>query len=165
MGNQNSGRRPKPTALKVLQGNPGKRKLNQHEPKPPQGEAKQPKGLSLGAIAVWAELAPLAMAMGTLTTADVRAFATLCELQATFQQITAAKDTKGQLFTLKAEEADSSVPEMVVFVDNLIRVEREAAAALRPYYERFGLEPVGRARIVLPAKETAPVSKWAGVLA
>lgn len=34
------GRKPKPTALKVLEGNPGKRPLNDHEPIPPKGELK-----------------------------------------------------------------------------------------------------------------------------
>ncbi len=34
------GRKPKPTALKVLEGNPGKRPLNLNEPKP---EKKAPK--------------------------------------------------------------------------------------------------------------------------
>ena len=29
-----SGRKPKPTAVKVLEGNPGKRSLNRQEPKP-----------------------------------------------------------------------------------------------------------------------------------
>ncbi|MEQ8198694.1 MAG: phage terminase small subunit P27 family, partial [Clostridiaceae bacterium] len=28
------GRKPKPTAIKVLEGNPGKRPLNKNEPKP-----------------------------------------------------------------------------------------------------------------------------------
>lgn len=34
------GRKPKPTALKELEGNPGKRTLNDKEPKPPK---KAPK--------------------------------------------------------------------------------------------------------------------------
>ena len=29
------GRKPKPTALKLLEGNPGKRRINGTEPKPP----------------------------------------------------------------------------------------------------------------------------------
>ena len=39
------GRKPKPTALKVLEGNPGKRPLNDHEPIPPKGELKCPSWL------------------------------------------------------------------------------------------------------------------------
>ena len=31
------GRKPKPTALKILEGNPGKRPLNENEPIPPKG--------------------------------------------------------------------------------------------------------------------------------
>ena len=32
-----AGRKPKPTAIKELEGNPGKRKLNKKEPKPEKG--------------------------------------------------------------------------------------------------------------------------------
>ena len=85
MGNQNSGRRPQPTALKVLRGNPGKRKPNVGEPKPPAGEVTQPAELSTGAAGVWAELAPICLAMKTLTPADVRPFRAMCELVATFE--------------------------------------------------------------------------------
>jgi phage terminase small subunit len=103
----------------------------------------KPAGLSAAAVLVWDELAPLCLAMGTLTTADVRAFGTLCELQATF---TAAAQLKGG----PAFDA---------------RLERDTAMALRPWVALFGLEPVSRARISVPKKAVdEPVSKWAGAL-
>ncbi len=138
MGNHNSGRRPKPTALKVLQGNPGKRHLNDREPKPPEGPVERPDYLSAGAIVVWEEEAPTALAMGTLTKADRRAFATMCELIALFQ-MNAKKDE----------------PSPTVAVN--------AANSLKAYFDYFGLNPSGRSRIKVPKPE-APVSKWAGVL-
>ena len=39
------GRKPKPTALKVLEGNPGKRPLNDREPVPPKATLKCPAWL------------------------------------------------------------------------------------------------------------------------
>lgn len=39
------GRKPKPTALKLLEGNPGKRPINEHEPIPPKGTVKCPSWL------------------------------------------------------------------------------------------------------------------------
>ena len=36
------GRKPKPTALKMLEGNPGKHPLNEHEPVPPKSTIKCP---------------------------------------------------------------------------------------------------------------------------
>lgn len=143
MGYENSGRRPQPTALTVLRGNPSRKKLNENEPVPPAGEITKPGGLSPGAGLVWDELAPICLHMGTLTPADLRPFTTLCELQATF---TAAMVSKGgPAFDVK--------------------LERETANALRPYYALFGLEPVSRARISVPKPKPAePVSKWAGAL-
>jgi hypothetical protein len=47
-------------------------------------------------------------------------------------------------------------------LDRLLRQERDTAGALRPYYEKFGLEPVGRARIRVPKREVA--SKWEGMI-
>src|SRR5687767_12999114 len=101
MGYENSGRRPQPTALKVLRGNPSKTRLNQDEPKPPKGDIVKPEGLSPGASAVWDELAPICLHMGTLTTADVRSFVTLCELQATLTGASSQKNAEGfGMFTL-----------------------------------------------------------------
>ena len=147
MGVENSGRRPQPTALKVLRGNPGKRKLPAAEPEPPAGEVVAPDGLSVGALAMWAELSPAALAMRTLTTADVRVFCTLCELQATLLMASSRKSDPD------TEQATAA-----------IKLERDTAIALRPYYALFGLEPVSRARLGSTQEPEKPKSKWAGVL-
>ncbi len=150
--------------MKVLRGNPGQRKVNQNEPKPPVGAVEMPVRLSPSAALVWQALAPVALAMGTLTTADVDAFATLCELQATFQLAASEKARAGFSLFLVTTMIDSAGNEHQNIKEHpAIRLERNTAAALRPYYEKFGLEPVGRARISVP-KDEAPKSKWAGVL-
>jgi phage terminase small subunit len=161
MGNQNSGPRPQPTALKMLRGNPGQRKLNVDEVKPPPGEVTKPRGLTAGASLVWDELAPVCVAMGTLTTADVRPFASLCELQATLLQASAQKDAEGfGMFTL-SEDYNGAAK---VGVHAAIRVERETATAVRPFYDYFGMTATSRTRMTVPKPAEEPVSKWAGVL-
>jgi len=163
MGFENSGRRPQPTSLKVLRGNPSKTRLNELEPVPPTGEVVKPAGLSAVASAVWDELAPICLAMRTLTPADVRPFASLCELQATMQETSASKDGKA-LFRLEREDAEDKDSPLEIVIDATLKLERETATALRPYYELFGLTPVSRARIQVPKKTEEPVSKWAGAL-
>jgi phage terminase small subunit len=74
-----TGRPRKPTALKVLQGNPGKRPLPKAEPTPPGGEVERPR-MPKRAAMVWDRYAPMVMGMGLLTPVDVPAFATLCGL-------------------------------------------------------------------------------------
>lgn len=162
MGNQNSGRRPQPTALKVLRGNPSKTRLNEREPMPPpEGQVVKPEGLSVGAAQVWDELAPICLAMKTLTVADLRPFKTLCELEATLQIASAQKQAPG--FAPFTVSPDFNGVDKV-HVHAAIKLERETATSIRPYYEYFGLTPSSRARIVVPKQAEAPVSKWAGVL-
>jgi phage terminase small subunit len=138
MGNVNSGRRPQSAALRALRGNPSKTRI-QPDLVAPAGRVEKPTTLSPGAAAVWDELAPVARAMQTLSSADVKAFATLCELQASF---TANAQRKGKA-TFDPRE------------------ERALAAALRPFYALFGLEPASRSRIKIAPVEPVPVSKWA----
>lgn len=161
-GNANSGRRPDPTKLTVLRGNPSRKKLNENEPTPPAGDPQKPSGLSADAGRVWDELAPICLAMGTLTVADVRVFATLCELQATLQQASASKDGRALMTTERDDPEDERSP-LTVVIDAVLKLERDTANTLRPYYALFGLEPVSRARIQVP-KKPEQVSKWAGVL-
>jgi len=77
-----AGRPPKPTALKVLTGNPGRRALPANEPVPPPGEAQAPDWLSIEARKLWNRYAPRFKAMRTLTSADELAFANWMTLQA-----------------------------------------------------------------------------------
>lgn len=48
-----SGRKPKPTAIKVLEGNPGKRELNEYEPKPAKKAPRCPSWLEDEAKKEW----------------------------------------------------------------------------------------------------------------
>ena len=41
-------------------------------------------------------------------------------------------------------------------------LELKYAPVIRPYYEKFGLEPVGRARISVP-KSAQPADDWAAL--
>lgn len=101
--------------------------------------------------------------MGTLTRADVRPFATMCELQATMLKASAQKDAE-QFAPFTVSDDYNGAP--VVKVHAALKLERETATALRPYYALFGLEPVSRARIQVAKKpaDEAPQSKWAGAL-
>src|SRR6185312_2686519 len=50
------GRKPKPSALKLLAGNPGKRALNKREPRPRREIPSPPAHLSDGARTAWGAL-------------------------------------------------------------------------------------------------------------
>jgi phage terminase small subunit len=73
------GRKPKPTHLKLVQGNPGKRPLNKSEPVPSCGCLK-PKFLKGRAANIWDEYAPELERIGVLTAVDGHMFATWCLL-------------------------------------------------------------------------------------
>ena len=146
MGNKNSGPRPRPTAVKILRGVKRKDRLNPAEAVPPPGDVVMPPGLTPDAVAEWEALAPVCLHMGTLTTADVKPFAMLCELEASLALARRWK-TKPQT------QAKG------------LKLEKDLATIIRQYYALFGLEPVSRARIAVAKAVEAPVRKWAGVLA
>ena len=58
------GRKPKPTALKVLEGNPGKRPLNKKEPQPEKKAPAARHGWSRKAKKEWKRMAKTLEAMG-----------------------------------------------------------------------------------------------------
>ncbi len=130
------------------------------EPVPPKGEVLRPASLSLAAVGIWDEMAPICVAMGTLTVADRKSFATFCELQATLELASKAKaDRSADVMRAELEDASDKESPYVIVVDAVLKLERDSASALRPFYEKFGLEPVGRARISVP-KSKAPENSW-----
>ena len=80
------GRKPKPTALKELEGNPGKRSLNPSEPKPPQKAPSCPAWLEKEAKREWRRLSKGMEQLGILTELDRAAFAGYCQAYARWKE-------------------------------------------------------------------------------
>ena len=99
-----AGRKPKPTAVKKLEGNPGKRKLNTKEPVPAKGMPDCPEWLLPEAKKEWERLADLMNQMGVLTEVDMAAFAAYCQSYACLLYTSLwnyGKGTRGILRTCK----------------------------------------------------------------
>ena len=73
------GRKPTPTAIKELEGNPGKRKINEAEPKPEKKAPPCPKWLEPEAKKEWRRLSKQLEQIGVLTEVDQAAFASYCQ--------------------------------------------------------------------------------------
>lgn len=71
-------RRPKPTAIKVLEGNPGNRKLNDLEPQPAKGVPEMPKGMGVAAKRHWRVFVRELEAVGVLSVVDGIALGEAC---------------------------------------------------------------------------------------
>ena len=67
-----------PTAIKIANGNPGKRPLNKAEPQPAVIDAEPPSYLSRGAKQEFRRIAPILRRMQVFTEADVDHLAVLC---------------------------------------------------------------------------------------
>ena len=80
------GRKPKPTAVKVLEGNPGKRSLNTNEPKPVKKAPRCPAWLEDEAKKEWKRMAKQMEQLGILTEIDMAAFAGYCQAYARWKE-------------------------------------------------------------------------------
>lgn len=139
------GRKPKPTALKQLQGNPGKRPLPKREPKP-KSEVKRPWGLRKKTRKFWDEHAEEMERLSILTGVDVPAFRLMAEhyalaLQA-LDELNAHVLETGRV-TTEGRDGPKKHPAAQVLRDN--------SQMFKSYATEFGMTPSARARLQLPA--------------
>lgn len=137
------GRKPKPTAEKKLSGNPGRRKLNTAEPKPPEGVPACPTHLGKDEKRVWYELAGVASPMGILSLADVWSFEVLICAIARYRRANAQVLADGEIYK------NGSQPQKSPWLSVL----KDAEAVINTYGSKFGLSPADRARIVIGKTE------------
>jgi phage terminase small subunit len=79
---RSGGQNRKPTAIKLLEGNPGKRPLPEREPTPTVGTPRPPKWLRKEARGYWRAAVKSLQDMGVLTMVDGPALARLAEAEA-----------------------------------------------------------------------------------
>lgn len=138
---------PKPTALKVLEGNPGKQKLNDSEPTPPALDAvpKPPARLLKEAKTEWKRLAPTLVGLGLLTEADIPAFTELCQNYG-YYLIT---DKKILDLGEQGVTAMQKTPSGYVQQHPLLSLRRQYYELWRKGLLDFGLTPASRSRLVV----------------
>ena len=133
------GRKPKPTAIKELEGNPGKRVLNKHEPKPEKKAPKCPAWLDPEAKKEWRRTAKQLEGLGILTEVDMAAFAGYCQAYARWKE---AEEfiTKHGTIVKTPSGYWQQVPQVSIAQTYLKIMNR--------FCEQFGLTPSSRSRIV-----------------
>ncbi len=92
-----TGRRPLPTAVKQMRGNPGKRPLNAAEPKPDATMPHAPAHLTREARAEWRRVAKRLHNAGVLTYIDRGVLAVYCQAYGRWVEAEGEIDKRGSL--------------------------------------------------------------------
>lgn len=133
------GRKPKPTAVKVLEGNPGKRPLNMYEPVPDKITPECPSWLNDEAKAEWDRLADKMVNLGTLTEMDMAAFAGYCQSYARWKEAEEFIEKHGTIVKTPSGYWQQ-VPQVSIAQTNL--------KVMLKFCSEFGLTPSSRSRMI-----------------
>ena len=152
------GRKPQPTVLKMLRGNPGKRALNDAEPIHEPLEDACPDDLTDDvARAEWNRVAPMLISRGQVTAVDRGTLMGYCLKFAQWKAL--EQEARNHPFIVRSPSGYPIPNPALGMANKVFSLMLKAAAEL-------GITPSARSRVaaasVAPRQE--PVSKWAGSL-
>lgn len=133
------GRKPKPTALKILEGNPGHRPLNKKDPLMKGKLPKCPSWLEDDAKTEWKRLGKVLAEMGMLTEMDMAAFAGYCQAYARWKAAEEFITQHGDMVRTPNGYLQQ-VPQVSIAQTNL--------KIMLKFCEQFGLTPSARSRLI-----------------
>lgn len=144
-----AGRKPKPTAQKIIEGNPGRRPLNENEPKPQPGAGKCPSFLSREARAEWNRIVPELERIGVLTMVDAGAIAACCQLYGRWIQLERDINNEGNSIEEPCFDKEGNPTGTIIKINPKVTAARQTLQQYRAYCTEFGLTPSSRSRIVV----------------
>lgn len=167
------GPQPKPTALKLIAGNPGKRSLNLADGVNPRVEIPAPpKHLGAAARKEWKRITPILEELGLISGLDVAALSLYCqsygrliELETAFNAKVATQvDGGAQLHDAVLATSIGVTPSGYQQQSVLVQLIRSHREEVNRYLGHFGLSPAARARVTpsnyvqptLPGIDPAP---------
>lgn len=136
--------RPRPTALKIIEGNPGKRPLNKAEPMPERGMPACPVWLDSGARREWRKVAPHLEKLGLLTLLDGAALACYCQAMSNLAAAQKVLRVKGNTVRTPSGYIQQR-PEVTIVQRNM--------ALVRAFCGEFGFTPASRGRMTMPGSD------------
>lgn len=135
------GRKPKPTAIKRLAGNPGKRPLNEGEPQPPvpTGTPYVPRHLNEEGRREWHRIVGILIEIGLYTEIDRAALAGYCQAWGDWvEAVRQVKSTGGPV--VKSSGGN-------MYQNPYLAVANRAQVELRKWLVEFGMTPSSRSRV------------------
>jgi P27 family predicted phage terminase small subunit len=147
---------PKPTHLKLVTGNPGRRPLNKREPKPAAGVPSVPAHLSAPAKAEWRRISRALAKMGILTGIDRAALGAYCQAYADWTEAEKELAANGRVIntpgkTKTKTAKDGSVTEETTggypVQSPWLPIRNRALELMHKFLTEFGLTPASRSRI------------------
>ncbi|MEO7178371.1 MAG: phage terminase small subunit P27 family [Allosphingosinicella sp.] len=130
----------------MIEGNPGKRRLNKNEPKPPVSRPEAPAWLSVEAKTEWWRVVSRLADIGMMTDLDVGLLAAYCDAFGTWQQARLALE--------RVAAADASTRGLVIrtqkgnFIQNpLLGIVNTSMQLMKSFACEFGMSPAVRSRL------------------
>ncbi len=142
------GRRPKPTRIKALTGNPGKRPLNPHEPRPEPALPDCPPELGPLAREEWARICVDLVKLNLVTRLDRGVLATYCAAYGFWVE---ALQQLHKFGTMVKSPTGYPIQSPYLAIAN-----RQADLMVRVASE-FGFTPASRSRISAPPPDQLPL--------
>jgi len=136
---------PKPTALRILEGNPSRRPLPKREPRPERGAPRCPAWLDSTGRAEWRRVVPLLDRLGLLTKIDRTALAMYCDA---YSQFLAASNTiKQHGFSYRLESGYiQQRPEVSIY--------HKLHTIIKGWCREFGLTVSARGQLMVEQDDT-----------
>ena len=147
-----AGRKPKPTALKLVQGNPGKRKLNTREPRPrPANLGNAPRWLPAEGQRQWRKVGKELAEIGVLSALDQHALALYCMEYARWRE-----------YQKRAKGAETLINDKGNEIQNpYLRLADRAFDHMLKIMSEFGMTPSSRTRLqVQPEEDFDPMEEF-----
>ncbi len=166
------GRKPKPTSVKELTGNPGKRRLNPSEPRAPMpddGRLQPPPWLASDpeTVAVWNRIVPVMVGMGVASLADIDAIGRYCDGVVKWDRARSFLQKNGSTYPIRAKDpvrkklpdGTETTEHPVTSIAQFPQVAeyRNLSRLLLNYEAEFGMTASARSRIQIGAPR-APVA-------
>lgn len=158
------GRKPKPTHLRVIEGNPGKRGINRDEPKPPVSRGLSPPAhLSPDAKREWKRVSRSLELLGLLADIDREALAAYCGAHGVL--VAAERALREYARTEAGKKLGpmlAETPGGALIQHPLVGVARRARLDIVKFAAEFGMTPSARSRVKVQPGEKG--SKFAGLV-
>jgi P27 family predicted phage terminase small subunit len=163
----NAGRKPKPTNLHVLNGNPSKIDLETRQQNEPQFEKISPdcpEWLDDFAKEEWNRLAPELETLGLLAQVDMAAFAAYCSNYSTWRQADEIIKNDGLVISIYEVDAEGKKVLIRIKKHPAVAIRSDAFEKMKAFLIEFGFTPASRSRVHLPEENKPSKKKSVGGL-